>query len=407
MNFSLALLNLLVGVSLTVTNADYSDLVRQKLERNLGMNGIKAPESTAKQLRQLDSSFLATDFSAFVGDWYDCMHTTLMTFNGAPADKHIVDQVGCDFGLMGEITNVGSNQQTLQYDIFLLNHCWFHDLGGVGQPPCPDDLLDNDFRGDGNVLVKYSFTGIGSFASHDSEKVLFTADHTFLRDDDGEWVPNRVRAQLENADTMECEMFEAGIVCDWHINEYRTATEETKGCKLSKTSKGGGEKDTQCKQDWSKKKCSKGGGKMDTECGAIKTIPNGFGYDSFGSYYLVKDTNDCDVECATDSPTITGQTLSPELQISGCYQGGRCEGSHGCCDCDIDTEEACAEEDPGSFSQGCRNICYGAEREVVIGCYGAPSCEGANGCCDCSLNTEDKCPDSIGFFSDQCLGLCL
>ena len=55
------------------------------------------------------------DFSYFEGDWYNCLHTTLMTFNGEPAEKHIVEQVGCDFGNLGTVTKVGNNDQTLQF----------------------------------------------------------------------------------------------------------------------------------------------------------------------------------------------------------------------------------------------------------------------------------------------------
>jgi len=402
MNFSLALMNLLVGVSLAISNADDSALVRDRLERNIAINGII--ETEPNQLRRLND-VLNTDFSHFVGSWYDCLHTTLMTFNGQPADKHIVDQVGCDFGLLGDISNVGNNQQTLQFDIFLLNHCFFHDLGGPGQEPCPNDLLSSDVRGDGNVLVKYSFSGIGSFT--DSNKIEFVSDHTFLRDSDGEWVANLDRAKIENADTMVCQKYAEGIVCDWRINEYRSISEEgsSAGCKKGgkcKSSSWGGEK-----------KCNNKGGEWTEECAEIIFIKDGFVYDSFGSYYLVKDTSDCTVECATDSPTETGQTLSPELKISGCYFGGRCEETHGCCDCEIKTEDACTTNDvPGQWSSDCRDICLTDTPPVdtVLGCYHGGRCFDTYGCCDCLVDTEDECTNGefpgIFIANGECAPIC-
>ena len=54
------------------------------------------------------------DFSDFVGTWYDCMHTTLMTFGGENAPKHVVEQVGCEGGELGEIVRVGNNDQSMQ-----------------------------------------------------------------------------------------------------------------------------------------------------------------------------------------------------------------------------------------------------------------------------------------------------
>lgn len=342
MNFSLALTNLILGVSLTLSNAsDPADLVRDSLGQSLVSNGM---EDTHRRLDELH-----TDFSDFVGTWMNCLHTTLMTFNGEPAEKHIVDQVGCDYGEFGVVKKVGNNAQTMQFDIFLLNHCFFHGLGGEGEPPCPDDFLASDDRGAGNVLVKYSFAGIGSFAH--ANRIEFTSDHTYLRDEDGEWVPNLERAKIENADTLVCETYLEGIVCDWRITEFRTATEEVeKGCKSSKTD--------ECTSA-GRRKCSKNKGTWTTECSTTKSIKNGFVYDSFGSYYLVKDLSQCSVECATSSPTESGATKSPELRIPGCYTGGCCGGQHGCCDCAITEDECPATEGaPGTWlNDGCGGIC--------------------------------------------------
>merc|ERR1711957_221593 len=99
------------------------------------------------------------------------------------------------------------------------------------------------------------------------------------------------------------------------------------------------------------------------DCKTFEPVPDGFVYDSFGSYYLVKDTAQCDVTCATSSPTVTpvapeGPTASPTVgpEISGCYMGGRCNGNHGCCDCGM-TKDACDAEDY-TWSNGCKPICF-------------------------------------------------
>jgi len=362
MNFSLALTNLILGVSLNLSSAnDPADLVRDRLDHNLVFNGIK--ETAIDTQRRLVD--LHTDFNDFTGDWYNCLHTTLMTFNGEPAEKHIVDQVGCDGGKFGNCINVGNNAQTLQFDIYLLNHCFFHDLGGTGQPPCPDDIVANDPRGNGNVLVKYSFNGIGSFTNAD--RIEFTSDHTYLRDEEDVWVPNRERAKIENRDTLVCEKYKDGIVCDWRITEYRTSTGEmsSKGCK---------EDAGDCNSNVNRRKCLNMGGKWTKECPRIKSTPNGFVYDSFGSYYLVKNMDSCNVECSTTSPTSSGETMSPELKVTGCYMGGRCKGCHGCCDCG-QTEEECNDSESGSGGtwqdDGCRPICN--TPDPVEQCLSGPS----------------------------------
>ena len=251
-----------------------------------------------------------------------------------------------------------------------MNHCFFWDLGGPGQPPCPDDLLESDERGPGNVLVKYQYFGIGSFA--EPGKIRMASDHTFLRNATGGWEASSERAKIENLDTMTCTAHLDGIVCDWRINEYRTATRAVgEGCR----------KDGECKPGMDKKKCKRKGGEWTPECpAAIESVPDGFTYDSFGSYYLVRDLANCHVECASPSPTGTGHTRSPELRTPGCYTGGVCGGSHGCCDCDM-TEEEC----DGLWQlDGCGPIC-GADP----GCYAGGSCNGSHGCCDCVVDQEN------------------
>jgi len=337
-------LNLILAGFLSVfVNGDiYAKEVRYQLElagESHGLEELQYSASDRKLQGDEDNSpqgDLHVDFSMFEGTWYDCMHTTLMTFNGEPASKHIVEQVGCDFGELGNVTKVGENDQTLMFDIYLLNHCWFHDLGGEGQKPCPNDKLESDERGDGNVIVKYSFKGIGSFAATD--KIDFFADHTYIKDKDGNWKSDIKRSTYENIDTMECQAYLKGIVCDLKINEYRTSTTHTNAC----IHKG------KCKTNWMKKRCSNKGGNWtkNDECHKVISDSNGLAYDSFGSYYLVKDTNDCDVTCPTTGPTPvpTNGTDVEDIAAWGCYRGGQCgEIANGCCDCSIDTEEECAE----------------------------------------------------------------
>jgi len=386
MNFSLALTNLVLGASLALAQTtDPADLVRNRLEMNLRMNGLGAEPDGERQLDTLN-----TDFTYFLGDWYNCLQTTLMTFNGDSQSKHTIDQLSCDGGQLGEIYKVGEGDQTLSFDIFLLNHCWFHDLGGEGQLPCPNDLLDSDPRGDGNVLVKYSFQGIGSFAHAD--QVEFHSDHSYLRDENGDWVPNLERAKIENTDTLVCEKYSNGIVCDWRINEYRTqGVLYEKGCK----------KKGSCNNDWSKKKCSKKDGEWTKKCEWVDHIENGFVYDSFGSYYLVQDNEQCNVECSTGAPSSSDATPNPETLVTGCYQGGACNGAHGCCDCSM-TEETCN----GTWTDGCREICIEPpDLANVDGCYKGGACEGSNGCCDCSSSiTEETCD---GIWTGGCETICL
>ena len=56
--------------------------------------------------RERHLSMLNTDFTYFLGDWYNCLQTTLMTFQGESAPKHIIDQLACDGGLLGEVTTM-------------------------------------------------------------------------------------------------------------------------------------------------------------------------------------------------------------------------------------------------------------------------------------------------------------
>jgi len=357
----LTLKHLLLGslLSSSVNGNMHAKEVREQLEiagQNYGL------EEEHDSLRKLSvPAELNVDFSMFQGSWYDCMHTTLMTFNGEPADKHIIEQVGCDYGNLGNITKVGNHTQTLMFDIHVLNHCWFHDLGGNGQKPCPNDRLASDSRGDGNVLVKYSYKGIGSFA--ETNKIEFFTDHTSIKDEDGNWKINFNRAKVENTDTMVCQTHWKGIVCDWKINEYRTSTAE----KLMETctfKNGKCPKKTQNKKQCERKKWIWDVNAKCSNATTTTTVEDGFVYDSFGSYYLVKDTAQCDVACGTEDPT--SPTVSPvaeNVKVFGCYRGGQCgENAHGCCDCSIKSEQECADSGKDwttkpIWSGGCKEIC--------------------------------------------------
>jgi len=128
-------------------NQEYATLVRDQLERSLegafddaaaGTKEEEEPRFLRSQRRDLggdmEMSDLHTDYSIFEGDWYDCLHTKLMTFNGNPADKHTVSLKECDGGLFGSVTRVqdttkGLNAQTLQMEVIILNHCFMHGLG--------------------------------------------------------------------------------------------------------------------------------------------------------------------------------------------------------------------------------------------------------------------------------------
>jgi len=372
-------------------------MVRDQLERSLegafddaaGTKEEEEPRFLRSQRRDLggdmEMSDLHTDYSTFEGDWYDCLHTKLMTFNGNPADKHTVSLKECDGGLFGSVTRVqdttkGLNAQTLQMEVIILNHCFMHGLGSPFKKPCPDDRLDNDTRGDGNVMVKYSMKGIGSFAGN-GDKIKFFTDHTMVHDGDGGFTMDPDRSKMENKDTMTCMKYgpEGGIVCDWEINEIRYSSKVVEGCvKTKENSEHGGK----CKKKWNKTKCAKKDGyAWSDQCALEKhQKENAFVYDSFGSYYLVQDRKQClqqstgdycpDVERPdpSNNPNEGDPTVPPTpTPRSGCYRGGRCgEGTHGCCDCALNEKECKASgvDDDGTvwitqpiWSNGCGAIC--------------------------------------------------
>lgn len=235
------------------------------------------------------TSGLVSNFSDFVGSWYDCMHTSLTTFEGETEEKEVLHTIGCDHGLLGNITKVReTNEQALKFDFYQLNKCSFHGFGGKGQRPCPNDSLPGreGSAADGKILVKYTFKGLGSFA--ESDRVQFYADQSYIRSKKGEWKADFERTKSENGDTMVCQKHLEGIVCDWHLNEYRTATvAQSSGCK----------KDNRCKPGLGKQRCLGMGGEWTDECPRTKYVKEGFLYDSFGSYYLVQNISKCNVQC--------------------------------------------------------------------------------------------------------------
>lgn len=284
MNHSIALTSLFLCLCLARSVAIDT---AERREQKFSLKGTGALSKQERLLRSLSS--LNTDFSYFIGDWYDCLHTTLVTIDGDTSQDDIVEQVGCDYGKLGNITSIGEKKQTLQFDVIRLDPCSFHDFGGPGQKPCPNDVLGSDTLAEGSVLVKYSFKGIGSFA--DADRVEFFSDHRYLKNQNGEWKAKLSPAKVENTDTMVCRKFMEGIVCDWRINEYRTKTEQLEeGCK----------KDGECKEALTKKMCEDAEGDWTDECSRSKYIKNGLVYDSFGSYYLVKDVSDCSIECPSE-----------------------------------------------------------------------------------------------------------
>jgi len=354
-----------------------------------------------RQLGDMQMSDLHTDYSAFEGEWFDCFHTKLMTFNGVPAAKHTINSVECDGGLFGTVTPVSdTSSQTLQMDLLRLNHCFFHGMGPGLEKECPNDRIDSDSRGDGNVKVIQQMQGIGSFAGK-GDQIKFFTDRTWVHGGDGlqhegddysDYYSDGDRAKLENKDTMVCTVYGPGdgIVCDWEINEVRVHHIHKEGCM---TTKSNGKEKAQMK--WSKKKCEKKGGEWSGKA-KTETIENGFSYDSFGSYFLVQDRTKCvaastneycpnandrpDLEdkCTEGEPCTTGPTPTPiPVPVPGCYRGGRCgEDVHGCCDCLLNTAEKCEASGYGTgfngthfdedgekwtttpiFSQKCGNIC--------------------------------------------------
>lgn len=284
---SLELLNVLVlCVSLTILLKDQIHHEKSSLgplENNLGSK----TRNLLVQQRDLEETPFKTDFSFFLGDWYDCMHTSLTTFSGETSEKDILDTSTCENNNLGKITTIkDGNAQALQFDIFMLEKCSFHGIGGAGQRPCPNDSLGSDSSSIGRILVKYSFKGVGSFA--DTDRIKFFADQSYIRNLDGQWKTSFKRSKIENADSMICKKHMDGIACDWHINEYRTAAiEEDSGC----------QKNGVCKPGLGIQQCKLAGGAWTKECPRTKYVSNGFLYDTYASYYLVKDASQCNIEC--------------------------------------------------------------------------------------------------------------
>ena len=294
---SLEVLNVLVlCVALSI-------LLRDQFQHIGNSSNTNRQEDPRQLQRRLDTTFdsadatrqffptdgLVTDFSDFVGSWYDCMHTSLTTFEGETEEKEVLHTIGCDHGFLGNITKVReTNEQTLKFEFYQLNKCSFHGIGRNGQRPCPNDSLPGSPGGgiDGKILVKYTFKGLGSFA--DSDRVQFYADQSYIRSRKGEWKADFERTKSENGDTMVCQKHLEGIVCDWHLNEYRTAAvDQSSGCK----------KDNRCKPGLGKQRCLGMGGEWTEECPRTKYVKEGFLYDSFGSHYLVQDVAKCNVQC--------------------------------------------------------------------------------------------------------------
>merc|ERR1740121_563799 len=212
--------------------------------------------------------------------------------------------------------------------------------------------------------LRYSFKGIGSFA--EADKIEFFADHTYLKGDDDKWVASADRAKIENMDTMVCRRHWQGIVCDWRINEVRTSSTWKEACHIKR--KKNGKNIERCSTKVTKKKCDAlkaGTWGATKECKKVISNPNGFVYDSFGSYYLVKSTEECSITCPSTAPSDTPlPTNDPveEEKVWGCYRGGKCKNTHGCCDCSIKTEKDCDESKGDStltpiWSSGCKGIC--------------------------------------------------
>ena len=284
MALSLELLNVLV---LAVASAI---LLKDRLDHVTNVENAAAagfPERYHEERSLSETETLASNFGSFVGVWYDCQHTILKAFEGETEEKSIVETAGCDYTNIGNITKIKNyNDQALQFDLFLLNRCSFHGFGGRGQRPCPNDAFGNEVS-PGKILVKYSFKGVGSFA--ETDRIHFFADQSYTRNKFGEWRSNFERAKIENVDSMICKQHAEGIVCDWHLNEYRTAAiQETTGCK---------QKDGECKPGLGKSRCKNGGGTWSEECPRTKYVSDGFLYDTFGSYYLVKDIAKCKADC--------------------------------------------------------------------------------------------------------------
>lgn len=93
---------------------------------------------------------------------------------------------------------------------------------------------------------------------------------------------------------------------------------------------------------------------------------------NYASQYTCTKLQFCNPETGSDSSTdddekeeVVDDDDDDEDAVWGCYRGGKCgEGTHGCCDCDLDSEEACAatgkDYDPELkpiWTDGCGSIC--------------------------------------------------
>jgi len=201
------------------------------------------------------------------------------------------------------------------------------------------------------------------------------------------------RPMLENKDTMTCTLKgpEDGIVCDWRINEVRHASKAHAGCKMTKNNgkeecklavdeakcaKKGWDAEKCAEKGWSEDKCAEKGGTWDVLC-EMEQIENGFGYDSFGSYYLVHDRTKCTQESTgdycpnandrpdpqdnctegedcTQAPTALTVAPAPTSTPAGCYDMG----PHKCnCDADSCNQALCEAQENHFWTTTCPDPC--------------------------------------------------
>jgi len=293
-NLSLAFLNVLVlGVSITI-------LVRDQ------QSTLPTTSSSIETGRELSvdephrRNLLQEEYDFFVGPWYDCYHTTLQSFEGEVSDKVTVDVGECNGDNLGNITTIREKTSVLSFDIYRLNRCSFHGLGEQGRPPCPHDSLPGQppAVGTGSILVKYSFKGVGSLAGN-GKSVDFYADQLYTRKPDGEWKSDFEMSKLENVDSLKCQKQGIGMVCDWYLNEYRTAAvDQLAGCQLN----------GECKPGLGRTKCANAGGEWTEACPRTKYVAGGFSYESMSSFYLVKNMTECPAEyCATEEDSASNR----------------------------------------------------------------------------------------------------
>jgi len=188
------------------------------------------------------------DYSWAEGTWYECLETSLMTFTGDVAPKHINENVECSGKEFGNIAKVGNHSKIYQLTHMMLNHC---QMWKFSKETCPNQTLPNHNRGDeGNVIIMQQAEGIGSYALG-TKTIKFYSD--FVKVSNGTHFHTRAEhATEEDMDTYECHMGSTSnsMVCDVHHYEARWSS-------------------------WSP--------------------PNSdsFKYQDFGSYSLVKDLKDC------------------------------------------------------------------------------------------------------------------